>query len=59
MKNCVGKDGCPADRMLSATESPCFARGSVAGCEVDWLFFHNDLGIRSKECFFILPEKAL
>lgn len=58
MKNYAGKDGCPADR-ISATESPCFAQGIVAGCKVDWLFFRNGLGIRSKECFFIQPKKAL
>lgn len=59
MKNCAGKDGCPADRMLPATASPCFAPGIVATCEVDWLFFLNGLGRRSKECFFIQPKKSL
>lgn len=59
MKNCAGKDGCPADRMLTATVSPCFTPGIVASCKVDRLFFHNGLGIRSKESFFIQPEKAL
>lgn len=35
MKNCAGKDGLPADRMLSATVSSCFTQGIETGCKVD------------------------
>lgn len=60
MKNCAEKDSCPADKMLPATVSLCFTLDIGDSCEVDRLFFHNSLGIRSAyKMLFCSAKKGL